>query len=310
MKIIFFGSSNFSVESLKLLNNTGHEIVMVVSQPSRKKGRHLHLASTPIEKLAKQLSLEVFSPEDINSKDSLNVLKEKQADLFVVVSYGQIFKEEFLKIPKKFVINLHASLLPKYRGASPINWALINADTHTGVTIFKVEQKMDSGDIILQNSLEIEAMDNALILADKLSVLGAKTLVDAVKIIDTGKINFTPQDEAKATYTTKLTKEHGLIDWNKDAASVLNQVRGCFGWPGTFTYYRGRLLKVFAASVENINMTEPGKVIRISGSGILVQCAKDALSIKELQLEGGKRMDNMTFIAGHKMVSGEKLGKN
>ncbi|MDP8259617.1 MAG: methionyl-tRNA formyltransferase [Candidatus Gygaella obscura] len=309
MKIIFFGSSGFSLESLRLLNNSGHKIILVVSQPSRKMGRHLHLTSTPVEKLAKQLSLEAFSTEDINSKDSLKILKEKKADLFVVVSYGQIFKGDFLKIPKTMCINLHASLLPKYRGASPINWSIINGDTHTGVTIFKVEQKMDSGGIILQDKITIDDMDTAVSLTDKLSVLGAKVLIDSVDKIVANDFKLISQDESKATYTSKLTKELGLIDWNKDAASILNQIRGCFGWPGSFTYYRGRLMKIFTVSVENVNLTEPGKVIRISGSGILVQCAKDSLSIKELQLESGKRMDSATFLAGHKITSGEKLGK-
>ncbi len=312
MKIIFFGSSHFAVPSLEALIKSKHEVVCVVTQPDKKKGRHQKVSGTDIKTLATKAKLKVFQPENINCKESINFLKNLVADLFVIVAYGQIFSQEVLDIPKIMPINIHASLLPRYRGAAPINWAIINGDKKSGVTIMFVTAKMDSGPVIMQKEIEIKDRDTSITLEEKLSECGAQLLLQALISIDNRNYRLVDQDEEQVIYAPKMKKEDGSIDWNTPALDIYNQIRGVLPWPGAFTSYRKKILKIFQANVLAVfpnHSPVPGEVVRADKFGIVVASARGFLEIKELQLEAGKRMSAQNFIIGHKLIIGEILGK-
>ncbi|MBU4251589.1 MAG: methionyl-tRNA formyltransferase [Candidatus Omnitrophica bacterium] len=312
MRIIFFGSAHFAVPALEALIESKHELACVVTQPDKQKGRHLQVTGTDVKSTAVLAKLKIFQPENINSQESVKFLKGLDADLFVIVAYGQIFSQEVLDIPKIMPINIHASLLPRYRGAAPINWAIINAEKKAGVSIMYVSLKMDSGPVILQKETKIEEKDTAVSLEEKLRYLGAELLIDALKIIDSRNYRLLEQDEDKVIIAPKLKKEDGLIDWAAPAVNIHNQVRGVLPWPGAFTGYRGKILKIFRTEVLplfSIHKPVPGEVVRADKRGLVVACARGFLEIKELQLEAGKRMSAQNFIIGHKLIAGEVLGK-
>ena len=309
MKIIFLGSSHFAVPALEALIKARHKIPCVVTQPDKKKGRHLHLGVTDVKALAIQAGLKVFQPEDINSASSVALLKRLNADLFVVVAYGQMLSQEVLDIPKVFPINIHASLLPKYRGAAPINWAIIRGEKFSGVTIMQVIKKMDSGAIIMQKEIAINKDDDAVLLESKLRDLGAELLLKVIQAIKNNDFKLTPQVENQVSFAPKLNKEVGLIDWGKPAAEICNLIRGAFPWPGAFTHYKGKLLKIYKAKilVGSGAKIQCGQVQDISKEGISVTTGKDILVIQELQLEGKRRMRVEDFIAGHKVSLKDKF---
>jgi methionyl-tRNA formyltransferase len=312
MKIVFFGSAHFAVAALEALIKSGHELVCVVTQPDKKKGRHLHVAETDVKSTAVAAKLKTFQPENIKAKESVDFLKSLDADLFVIVAYGQIFSQELLDIPKIMPINIHASLLPRYRGAAPINWAIINAEKKAGVSIMYVSLKMDSGPVILQKEIKIEENDTAVSLEEKLRNLGAELLMDALKLIGSRNYCLLEQDEEQVILAPKLKKEDGLIDWDEPAIDIHNQVRGVLPWPGAFTCYRGKMLKVFQSDVLPIfpnHRPVPGEVVRADKYGIVVACGRGFLNLKELQLEAGKRMSAQNFIIGHKLKVEDVLGK-
>jgi len=312
VKIVFFGSAHFAVPALLALIKSQHELVCVVTQPDKHKGRHLHLASTDVKNTAICAGLKTFQPENINSEESVKFLKSLDPDLFVIAAYGQILSQEVLDIPKIMPINIHASLLPRYRGAAPINWALINGDNKTGISIMYVALKMDSGPVIMQRETKIEDNDTAFSLEEKLSVCGAALLMETLIIIDKRDYRLVEQDEEKAVYAPKMKKDDGLIDWNSSATDIYNQIKGVVPWPGAFTSYRKKLLKIFQAQVLPIFPSHKpvfGEVIRADKHGIVVACSRGFLEIKELQLEAGKRMSAQNFIIGHKLTAGEILGK-
>ncbi len=312
MRIVFFGSAHFAVPALEALIKSKYELACVVTQPDKKKGRHLQVTGTDVKSTAALAKLKIFQPENINSQESLKFLKGLDADLFVIVAYGQIFSQEVLDIPKIMPLNIHASLLPRYRGAAPINWAIINAEKKAGVSIMYVSLKMDSGPVILQKETKIEERDTAVSLEEKLRYLGAELLIDALKVIDSRNYRLLEQDEDKVIIAPKLKKEDGLIDWAVPAVNIHNQVRGVLPWPGAFTGYRGKILKIFRTEVLplfSIHKPVPGEVVRADKHGIVVACARGFLEIKELQLEAGKRMSAQNFIIGHKLIAGEVLGK-
>ncbi|MDD5129575.1 MAG: methionyl-tRNA formyltransferase [Candidatus Omnitrophica bacterium] len=313
MRIIFFGSAHFGTLALKALIKSRHELVCVVTQPDKQKGRHLQLAATDVKNTALASGLKIFQPENINSKESEELLHSLDADIFVIAAYGQILSQKILDIPKIMPVNIHASLLPRYRGAAPINWSIINGDKKTGVTIMYVTRKMDSGPIIMQKEVRIEDKDTAVSLEEKLSICGAGLLMEALAIIDSRNYRLVEQDEEKVIYAPKMKKDVGLIDWNTSAVNIHNQIKGVVPWPGAFTSYRKKLLKIFQAQVLPIfpgYKPSPGQVIRADKHGIVVACAKGFLEIKELQLEAGKRMPAQNFIIGHRLVAGEILGEN
>ena len=312
MNIVFFGSANFSVPSLKALLAGGHRISSVVTQPDRQKGRGLQIAETAVKKIAKDADLNIYQPPRVNTDEVIKFLKSLSPDLFVVVAYGQILSQEILDIPKIFSINAHASLLPRYRGAAPINRTIINGDNKTGITIIKMIDKMDAGPIISQETLDISEDDTSVTLEEKLSSLAADLLLDAIKSLDNKDYHLTAQDETKVSLAPKLKKEDGQINWNKSAQDICNFIRGVLPWPGAFTYYNGKLLKIYRAEVIRLPghpvTRSSAQIIEISKEGIVVSAAQDNLIIEELQIEGKKRMDVKEFIAGHKICVGEILG--
>ncbi|MDD3088195.1 MAG: methionyl-tRNA formyltransferase [Candidatus Omnitrophica bacterium] len=306
MKIIFFGSAHFAIPALEGLIENKHKILCVVTQPDKKKGRHLHLGVTDVKALALKAKLKVFQPENINTPASVKFLNSLNADLFVIVAYGQLLSQEVLDIPKAFPINIHASLLPRYRGAAPINWAVIRGDKVTGVTIMQVTRKMDSGSIIMQKELSIGEDDDAVSLESKLRDIGAQLLLKAIPIIKSKDHKLTVQDEKKVVYAPKLKKSDGLIDWHKPALEINNLIRGTLPWPGAFTHYKGKLLKIYKANVAdsidcNLSIHKAGEVIDVSKGRLYVNTGKGVLSIQELQIEGKRRMKVEEFIAGHKI---------
>ena len=313
MKIVFFGSSHFAVPALEALIKSQYEICSVVTQPDKKKGRHLHLGSTDVKALAKQAGLKIFQPESVNYPDSIEHLKSLSADLFVVVAYGQILSQAVLDIPKIFPINIHASLLPKYRGAAPINWAIINGEKSSGVTIIKLIRKMDAGPIITQREIPVNDSDDSVALEDELRKLGAELLIEALQKIKNGDYKLIDQDEKKAVMAPKLKKNDGSIDWDKPAISIHDLVRGCLPWPGAFTYYKGKILKLYKTEVipliSGLAGLRPGEILRCHKDGFEVMTGSGALLIKELQLEGGQRMPSAEFVHGHKIKPGDRLGK-
>lgn len=311
MRIVFFGSSQFAVPSLEALLGSGHEISCVVTQPDKKQGRGMKLSSTPIKKIAISSKLKIYQPSEINTPETIKLLKTLNPDLFVVIAYGQFLSEEILSIPGILPINLHASLLPKYRGAAPVNWAIINGEVKTGNSIIKMVKKMDAGPILLQEETGIADNETVISLEERLSRMGARLLLSSIDVITNGEYNLTVQDESKITFAPRLKKTDGLINWDKPAQDIYNLIRGCLEWPGAFTYYKGKMIKVFQAQViKSLNKLAPGELIDASNEGLNVGTRESILLIKELQIEGKRRMTVSEFLAGHKLSVGDRLGKN
>ncbi|MCM8763210.1 MAG: methionyl-tRNA formyltransferase [Candidatus Omnitrophica bacterium] len=309
MDIVFFGSSRFAVEPLNKLLSSENKIVCVVTQPDQKQGRGLKLSFTPIKEMAIKNNLNFYQPQDLASSKTIDFLKKLSADLFVVVAYGKILPQKLLDVPKIFAINLHASLLPKYRGAAPINWAIIKGEKETGISIIKMNQYMDAGEIILQKKIPIDNTDTNITLSQKLSHLGSEMLLEAIDLIANNKYNLVPQDEAVVSFAPLLKKEDGLIDWKKPARDIYNLIRGCLVWPGAFTHYKNKILKIWEAVVNHqmVSEAEPGTIINLSKEGILVKTGQQNLLIIKLQLESGKAMSAYDFLQGHKLNIGDKF---
>ncbi|MFH1593322.1 MAG: methionyl-tRNA formyltransferase [Candidatus Omnitrophota bacterium] len=310
MKIVFFGSSEFAAPSLERLLNSYHEVIAVVTQPDRAKGRNLKIAQTPVKKAASaNKNIEIYQPEDVKDKPFLETLKALNADLFVVVAFGQILSREVLDIPGTYSINLHPSLLPKYRGAAPINWAILKGETRTGLSIIRMNEMMDAGDILLQRKVIIDREDTADTLGSKLSKLGSILLLDAVRFIKEDRIWFKRQDKTKATFAPKLKKEDGKIKWEEDASVLHNAVRGLVPWPCAYALHDNKILKIWRSDVlPSHQKTQPGLVVDVRNEAVMVACGKGLFLIKEVQLEGGKRMDIASFLRGHPIETGTVLG--
>lgn len=313
MNIIFFGSAHFALPSIKVLLDKGHVVSCVVTQPDKKKGRGLCRAKTVIKEFAEQNGIKVYQPDNINTPLSIDLLEKNSPDLFVVIAYGQILSERLLNIPAIMPLNVHGSILPFYRGAAPINWAIINGEKETGVTLMKMAVKMDAGPVITQEKINIDPLDTFLTLEEKLSLLAAKVLADTLDLIGKKKYDLIPQDESKATFAPKLSKKDGWIDWDKPAVNIHNLIRGCLNFPGTFTYYDDKLLKIYKSAVIEPIFSQlsgqPGEIIKVSKEGMIVAAKEGCVLVRELQLEGKRRMNVEEFIAGHKITPGIILGK-
>jgi len=308
MRIVFFGSSQFAVPSLLALKKAGYRITCVVTQPDRLKGRGMHLEGTAVKQAAQDNKLRIYQPEKINIPDTLSFIRGLSPDLFVVVAYGQILSKTLLSLPEVFAINAHASILPKYRGAAPINWALINGDGSSGVTIIQMAEKMDAGPILMQKQIFIKEEDSYASLSEKLSRLSADLLIGTLKQIKNNEYKLTPQ-AGTVSFAPKLRKEDGLIKWNTPAKDICNLIKGFAVWPGAFTHHNGKLLKIYKAKIstqEKNNMTY-GEVVNVSKSGITVTAKESNLVVEELQIEGKRRMKAEEFILGHKICVGDKL---
>lgn len=307
MRILFFGSAAIGFPSLEgLLNSSQDELVGVVTQPDRPSGRKLKNMCCPVKTFALEKGVPVFSPEKVGSPDSLESLAALKADLFVVVAYGQYIPPSVLALPPQGSINLHPSLLPKYRGASPIQWALANGDTMTGVTILYVSEKMDSGDIICQREVPVGSEGNALTMETTLAHAGAELLMEAVEQIRSGTVVATPQDDSCATEVRKLIKEDGRLDWTLPAQTLNNRVRAFIAWPGCFCETGSGRLKVLRTRVEP-GQGAPGEVLDISGDGPLVATGDGALRLLEVQPAGKRAMDGAAYLRGYSIPLGNHL---
>ena len=309
MDIIFFGSDNFAVLPLQAILRSEHKVLCVVTQPDKQKGRGLAAAPTAVKVSAKSAGIKVYQPADINSAEAVDFLKKLNADFFIVAAYGQILALDVLSLPRQFCLNVHASLLPKYRGASCINRAIIDGECASGVTIIKMTPRLDAGPIIAQKSVEIEPGDTSISLEEKLSGLAVTLLLETLKAIKNKDYNLAPQDEIKATFAPKLKKTDGRINWEMPAERIHNLIRGCLGWPGAFTYYRGKIIKVYQARVSPGGglagaSLVPGKVLKAAKEGITVATGNGLLVIEELQMEGKRRMTAADFITGNKIPEG------
>ena len=308
-KIIFFGTPEFAVPSLQALIDRKENVLCVVTQPDRPVGRGQKLKFSPIKELALEHDIKILQPEKIKDPKFIDQFQKLSADLAVVAAYGQIFPKRLLERPKNGFINVHSSYLPFYRGAAPINQAIINGEKETGVTIMLLDEGMDTGDIILQGKTVIGPDENASMLHDRLAVFGADFLGKAIDMLGFGGWNPVPQDNQKATYAHLLKKEDGQINWNLPAETIFNQIRGMTPWPGCFTFLNKKILKIHQAKIlDTKKQAAPSQIISVSGDGIEVSTGKGTLLLKEIQLEGKKRMAAHDFIKGHKLEPGTVLG--
>jgi len=306
MRVIFFGSASIGFPSLEALLASAHdEVLAVVTQPDRPAGRKQQLTSCPVKLFAQGRGIPVLSPEKV--KESLPELAALNADLFIVVAYGQYISRSVLELPQYGAINLHPSLLPKYRGSSPIQWALANGDTETGVTILYVSEKMDAGDIILQRDLPIDPEATSATLEPVLAQAGAKLLIEAVEHIRAGTVQRHPQDDAAVIEVCKLTKEDGRLDWTQPAVVLRNRIRGFTPWPGCFCEMPGgQRLKVLRAAVEE-NSGAPGEILDVTGDGLLVAAGRGALRLLDVQPAGKKVMNGASYLQGYPLGPGIRL---
>ncbi|WP_022776943.1 methionyl-tRNA formyltransferase [Butyrivibrio sp. AE3009] len=331
MKIVFMGTPDFARCALEKIIEAGHEVVLVVTQPDKPKGRSGELQVSDVKALALEHNLPVFQPVKIKEPEHVAYLKSIEADIYVVAAFGQILSQEILDIPKYGCVNIHASLLPEYRGAAPIQQSIIDGKKETGVTIMQMAAGMDTGDILIQKTIPIEENETGGGLFDKLSILGAELIVEALPLIEAGKLTPVPQDEAKATKCGKLSKDMGKIDFSKDAETIRNLVRGLNPWPSAFTSLEGRMLKIWSAKAldeEDFDAAYGGQeseedfavrqqLVKDNAYGSIAAVAKDSfavlteggyLQILEVQLEGKKRMDAKSFLLGNRIKVGLRLG--
>ncbi len=305
MKIVFMGTPDFSVPTLEALFHNGYEISLVISQADKAKGRGKKVLFTPVKEKALQLGLNVYQPDNVNSKESIEIIKRENPDVIVVIAYGQILKEDILNIPKFGCINVHASLLPKYRGAAPINWAIINSEKNTGITTMVMEKGLDSGDMLLKKETEIYSEETAGELHDRLMKIGADLLVETLKELETGNLRSIPQNHEEATYAPMMSKELGRINWNESATRIRNLVRGTQPWPGAYTTYKDNNIKILEVDIiDKFKEDESGKVIRISNDGIFVNALDNCIVIKQIQFPGKKAMSVSEFLRGNEFELG------
>lgn len=309
MKIVYMGTPDFAVAPLEALIRAGHQVTAVVTQPDKQKGRGKEVQMTPVKECALKYNIPVFQPIKIKEKEAVDRLREYPADIFVIAAFGQLLSEEILEMPPLGCVNIHASLLPAYRGAAPIQWAILNGEKETGVTIMQMEKGLDTGDMLLKKAVPIEPKETGESLHDKLMEIGAELIVEALPLIETGEILPEKQEDSKSSYASRLNKGMGHIDWNKDAVELERLVRGLNSWPSAYTSYRGKALKIWEADViEGQSGKFPGEVTLVGKDFVDVACGKDALRIYSLQLEGKKRMMVKDFLLGYEINPGMMLG--
>ncbi len=309
LRIIFMGTPEFAVPALNALADSGNDIVLVVTQPDRPKGRGRKLISSPVKIAARKLGLDILQPVSIKEQDFEDKIKDLAPDLFVTTAFGQILTESLLAIPRIYAINVHASLLPKYRGAAPIQWAIINGEKETGVTIMKMDKRLDTGDLLLASKTDIRPDDTSATLHDRLAVIGADLLKEILMGLEKGEIHAVPQDHTYATYTPLLKKKDGRIPWEKPAGVIEAFIRGMTPWPGAFTFHGKKRLKIFSAHPVLMDTDEkPGTVLKSFPDELRVATGKNSLSLLEIQGESGKRLPIKNFLMGNKIPPGETLG--
>lgn len=313
MKIIFMGTPDFSVGPLEALIEAGHEILLVVTQPDKKKGRGKEVQFPPVKECALKHGIEVFQPIKIKTEESVNKLKEYDADVFVVVAFGQLLSQEILDMPKYSCINIHASLLPKYRGAAPIQRVIIDGEKETGVTTMRMDIGLDTGEMMLKEAVAIDEKETGETLHDKLSAVGSSLIVKTLDLLEKDEITFEKQDDSLSCYAKMLNKELGHIDWNKSAVEIERLIRGLNSWPSAYTSFQGKTLKLWDADVRkyedaDLQNKTPGTVVEVTKEEIVVVCGSDLLVLREVQLEGKKRMTVKEFLLGRSIEIGTVLG--
>lgn len=308
MRVIFMGTPDFAVGTLEAIIKSGHEVVLVVTQPDKPKGRSGALSFPPVKESAISYEIPVFQPRKVREEENIEYLRTFEPDIIVVAAFGQILPKAILDMPKYGCINVHASLLPKYRGAAPIQWSVINGDEVTGVTIQRMDVGIDTGDIIAKEELTIAKDETGGSLFDKLAVLGAKLCVETIGKIEKGEATYVPQNHEEATHVGMIEKEFGNIDWNKSAVEIERLIRGLNPWPSAFTKLEGKTFKIWKAKVvSELSEYEPGCIISVTKNSMEVSTGKGVLSLLEVQLEGKKRMEIDAFLRGFQVIPGTFL---
>ncbi len=306
MKIVFFGSDDFAAAHLRALMDSPHQVLACLTQPDKAKGRGWKVSASPVKECARERRIPVLEPVDLKEKELLARLKGLKSDLFVVIAYGRFLPTEILAVPRIFTVNVHGSLLPQYRGAAPINWAVIRGERETGLSIMTVSLKMDAGDIIAQENMTIAPEDTAATLRARMMTNGPGFLLKVIDSIERGDYTLTPQDERKVTLAPKMTKELGHIAWGSGAREIHNLVRGLLPWPTAYTFYQGKILKILEASVvrDDFSSFVPGEVVQIDREGFVVATGENGLLVRQVHLEASKKMDAYRFTVGHKIGPG------
>lgn len=303
------GTPTFAARILAGMLGQGWGIVAAVAQPDKPKGRGRILSRPPVKEVALEAGIEVLQPVKLKDPVFLDHLKRLSVDLILVAAYGKILPAEILGLPPMGCFNIHASLLPELRGAAPINWALLRGATVTGITIFRMDEGMDTGDIVLKHPVQIDPEETAGELSRRLADLAVPAADRALERILQGRAEFTPQDHSRATYAPPLRKSDGLIDWHLSAEEIRNRIRGLDPWPGAFTTWRGRMLKLFRAGTEDAEIDAPcGEVVAVAKEGFVVRAGRGLVIVKEVQYEGGRRMSAAEFSRGHPLAVGERFG--
>lgn len=305
MRVVFMGTPDFSVPALEKIASE-HEVVAVVTQKDKPKGRGQEVSYTPVKESALKLNIPVLQPDKVKEDSFVEELRALNPDVIVVIAFGQILSKEILDLPKYGCVNVHASLLPKYRGAAPIQWAVIDGEEKSGVCTMKMDEGLDTGDIIDKEEITLDSKETGGSLFDKLAALGGELILKTLQNLEFGNAQFIKQDDSKSTYAKKMTKDLGHIDFTKDAVSIERLIRGLNPWPSAFTYLDGKVMKIWDADVVDAG-GEPGAVISEDKDSFVIATGDKALKVNELQLEGKKRMKASDFLNG-RSIEGSKLG--
>jgi methionyl-tRNA formyltransferase len=310
VKIVFFGSSEFAVKSLQMLSQTHFRPIAVVTPIAKPKGRSLRVSVVPVEKFARENGLRRLPMENVNSQHSIEIIKDLEPDICVVVAFGQIFREEILAIPKVAFLNAHASLLPFFRGPAPIQHAILNGNTTTGITVQKVVPEVDSGDILVQKTTFIGTDEDAISLTERLSQIAGECLIDGLNMILSGNAIYRKQDASNATYAPKIKISDGLIQWGLDATGIYNRIRAFVPFPCAWTYFRGKILKIWKATIVSTEkfFLKPGTISDIKKNGLVVMCGRGSILVKEVQMESKRRICATDFANGVRLSKEEVLG--
>ena len=309
------GTPDFAVGTLKELIDNQYDVVAVVTQPDKPKGRSKELVFSPVKEEAVKNNIQVLQPERARDEAFVEELRKYNADVFVVVAFGQLLPKSIIDMPRLGCINVHASLLPKYRGASPIQWAVIDGCEYSGVTTMKMDEGLDTGDILLVDKVKLDKKETGGSLFDRLSIVGAKLLIKTLEGLEAGTITPVKQDDSESTYVKMLHKSFGKMDFNKSAAELERLIRGLNPWPSAFTYIDGKMLKIWDADVaDNISEVQteevtPGQVVTVGKNTFTIACGQGYLVVNEVQLEGKKRMDSGSFLRGNQLEAGVMLGE-
>jgi len=308
MRVLFMGTPDFAVPSLEALVRSGHSMIGVVTQPDRPKGRKQVLESPPVKRVALKYQIPLYQPNKVKTPEFIEVVRSLDPDLIVVVAFGQLLSKALLSIPKQGCLNVHASLLPKYRGAAPIQWAIIRGETVTGATTMLLDEGMDTGPMLKSVSLPISGEDTTATLSARLAESGARLLISTMEEMEKGLIRPVPQDSTQATYAPIIRKENGRVDWSESAEAIERKNRALTSWPGMFTYHHKRLLKLLKLRVgDTTRVGQPGEILGLKNGRLRVATGTGTLEILEVQPENGKRMSVTQYAAGHPIKSGDQL---